>query len=68
MIHTLENLTGSFTFSGIDRVDGHKGYSIENCVPCCKKCNLKKNKVSIDIMIKSLEFLGYTINANNREN
>lgn len=27
---------------GIDRIDSKKGYSSENCVPCCKKCNLAK--------------------------
>jgi hypothetical protein len=27
---------------GMDRVDSNKGYSIENCVPCCKQCNYGK--------------------------
>lgn len=29
---------------GIDRVDSLKGYSIDNCVPCCSICNIMKNK------------------------
>lgn len=29
-------------FNGIDRVDSNKGYTQENCVPCCIKCNNMK--------------------------
>lgn len=28
--------------NGIDRVDNTKGYSIDNCVSCCKDCNIAK--------------------------
>ena len=28
---------------GIDRMDSKKGYSLENCVPCCPVCNFMKN-------------------------
>lgn len=28
--------------NGIDRVDSSKGYTIENCVPCCITCNKAK--------------------------
>jgi hypothetical protein len=28
--------------NGIDRLDSSKGYTIENCVPCCKSCNFMK--------------------------
>lgn len=31
--------------TGIDRVDNNKGYTILNCVPCCKTCNLSKSKM-----------------------
>lgn len=27
---------------GIDRVDSNVGYTIENCVPCCTRCNIIK--------------------------
>ena len=43
------NLLGNKTFSktkmlnGIDRLDSNIGYNIENCVPCCKQCNIMKN-------------------------
>jgi hypothetical protein len=32
---------------GIDRIDSSKGYSIENCVPCCFRCNIAKNDMNI---------------------
>lgn len=34
---------GSYTYSGIDRKDNSLGYTIENCVPCCKMCNISKH-------------------------
>lgn len=32
-------------FNGIDRKNSNKGYSVENCVPCCSTCNTAKNKM-----------------------
>lgn len=29
-------------YNGIDRIDSSKGYSIDNCVPCCSWCNTMK--------------------------
>lgn len=37
---------------GIDRVDSAKGYSVDNCVPCCGGCNAMKSDMTLD------EFLG----------
>lgn len=34
--------------NGLDRKDNSKGYSINNCVPCCKKCNTAKSTMSYD--------------------
>lgn len=33
---------GSSGKIGIDRVDSSLGYTIDNSVPCCKKCNMMK--------------------------
>ena len=33
--------------NGIDRVDSSKPYDVKNCVPCCRSCNLMKNKHSL---------------------
>lgn len=32
--------------SGVDRIDNDKGYSVDNCVTCCKKCNMMKNTLN----------------------
>lgn len=30
------------TYNGIDRLDNSKGYTIDNSVACCSKCNIAK--------------------------
>jgi len=35
-------------YSGIDRVDNSKGYTVENCVPCCSICNQAKSNMSVE--------------------
>jgi 5-methylcytosine-specific restriction endonuclease McrA len=37
-----------YVYNGIDRVDNSRGYEIENCVPCCSKCNHAKYKLSVE--------------------
>lgn len=37
---------GKFIYNGIDRVNSSLGYSIENCVTCCIKCNRAKMALS----------------------
>jgi hypothetical protein len=37
---------------GIDRIDNNKGYTIENCVPCCGICNRMKMQYTMDNFIK----------------
>lgn len=45
------NYCGSVTKNivGLDRVDNNIGYNMDNCVSCCKICNVGKNSISIDI-------------------
>lgn len=33
---------------GIDRVDSNKFYNLDNCVPCCSKCNIMKMALGSD--------------------
>ena len=46
----FHNRTGSylspFPWNGIDRKDNLAGYTKENSVPCCSKCNAAKSKLS----------------------
>jgi hypothetical protein len=44
-------------YNGIDRIDSSKGYTIDNCVPCCHKCNRSKSDLSLEdwkLWIRSL--------------
>jgi len=36
----------TFAANGIDRVDNSTGYTVENCVPCCRVCNFMKRDMS----------------------
>lgn len=33
-----------YLYNGVDRIDNNEGYILENCVPCCKFCNIVKNR------------------------
>lgn len=37
-----------YVYNGIDRLDNGVGYEVNNCVPCCKKCNFAKNKMTFE--------------------
>lgn len=39
---------GIITYNGIDRVDPSKGYTIDNCVPCCYDANSAKMAMTAD--------------------
>jgi hypothetical protein len=38
----------SICYNGVDRKDNNDNYTESNCVPCCGKCNIMKNKWSHD--------------------
>lgn len=42
MIMTNKDNTGDYLYNGVDRLDSSRGYTIENCVPCCTQCNYAK--------------------------
>jgi len=33
--------------NGIDRLDNDKDYILNNCVPCCKECNMLKRSMNV---------------------
>ena len=39
---------GTFLYNGLDRVDNSKGYTIDNVVSCCSKCNRAKGTMTVD--------------------
>lgn len=43
----------------IDRIDNLKGYTVDNCLPCCSECNrLRMNNFTVDetkIMAEALK-------------
>jgi hypothetical protein len=50
---TVKGRQGSFTYTGIDRLDNAEGYIPENVVPCCQECNYRKGAQSYE------DFLGW---------
>ena len=44
--------------NGIDRVDNLKGYVPNNCVSCCRTCNLMKNKSSLEEFKNQIKKIG----------
>jgi len=44
-----------FKYNGIDRKDSSKGYTLENCVPCCVVCNRIKSNHSLDFLHQHLQ-------------
>ena len=44
-------------YNGIDRIDSSKGYTIDNVVSCCKKCNITKSSLPYNDWIVYLDRL-----------
>jgi hypothetical protein len=44
-------------FNGIDRNDQTKGYTIDNCLPCCTMCNYIKGSLHSSGFIKRIEHI-----------
>lgn len=47
-IHTSRNGQEVFTYNGVDRLDNSKGYTLDNCVPCCRPHNQMKMAFTLD--------------------
>jgi 5-methylcytosine-specific restriction endonuclease McrA len=35
-------------FMGVDRINNKSGYVVENCVPCCSRCNWMKKDMNLE--------------------
>lgn len=53
---------GDFYYNGLDRVDSLKGYTIDNIVPCCIKCNMAKQDRSLEDFYKWVNKIGTYLN------
>jgi hypothetical protein len=45
---------GNFTYNGLDRINSLKNYTIDNCAPCCLKCNIAKRERSVEDFLKHI--------------
>lgn len=52
--NTVDRHNGRFKTNGIDRKDNNIGYTKENCVTCCKNCNLMKMTLPYDLFFKQI--------------
>lgn len=52
---------GVFSGNGVDRVDNSKGYTHDNCVPCCVVCNRAKKDMPLDKFIEWAKNLVFNI-------
>lgn len=48
---------GSYIFNGIDRLDNSRGYTLDNCVPCCGICNKAKRDLSYNEFVNWIDRL-----------
>ena len=50
-----------FVYNGLDRIDNTLPHNYDNCVPCCKECNMSKRNMTLN------DFYSMIININNSE-
>ena len=48
-------MNGDYTYNGIDRKDNSLGYTIQNCITCCKQCNFAKGFQSFEDFVLFLK-------------
>jgi len=60
MAHYL-NQNGEYIYNGIDRVDNDEGYTIDNCVACCKKCNYMKKASDFQEFVSHIKTIYSTL-------
>lgn len=46
---------GMYVYSGLDRIDNSEGYTLTNCVSCCKICNIAKNNMHYIDFLQHIE-------------
>lgn len=56
-IQYMQKKTDPWKHTGIDRIDSSRGYTIDNCVPCCSKCNYAKHEMTISEFKEYITFV-----------
>ena len=66
MVTYKKGTNGGYIYTGIDRKDNNKdiGYTIENTVACCTKCNYIKNKLDFDEFISWIKEVNENLKNN----
>lgn len=53
---------GIYVYNGIDRLNNFIGYTKENCVSCCKTCNMMKRDLTVKEFINHIKKI-YTVSS-----
>lgn len=54
---------GYYIYNGIDRKNNNKGYTIDNCVSCCKVCNYMKSSMDFDEFINRVKVIYHNVES-----
>ena len=57
--------SGVYVYNGIDRVDNEKGYTVENSVSCCMRCNYMKSDMTLEDFYAHIEKIWKRANDTN---
>jgi hypothetical protein len=61
--YTQEGINRQIIYAnGIDRLDNNKGYTVNNCVACCRICNTMKMELSVEEFKNHIKILSERIN------
>ena len=67
-IHKTKNGADRYySYNGIDRVDNESGYLRENCVTCCKTCNLMKRGLAYEQWLNHMQKILNHVQSKQRE-
>lgn len=55
---------GHYTYSGVDGLNSELGYTLDNVVPCCRRCNVAKNDMSFEEFSEWVNRLKATFSKN----
>lgn len=64
-VRKIKDYNGVYIYNGLDRKDNNKGYTSDNCVPCCADCNRAKWQMTYQEFLDWTERLSKNIEKNN---